>query len=310
MGHGEVLRVGAHVCDGVELVAENLAVARSCDGGRADPAATVDGRRGRLAAGFGPANRPTGCLRRKHTEEVLCVDAELRSKPTADLGRNGVHVVRRETEDLGHCSCESVGHLGRAVELHFAVAGVVVRHDGPRLDGRRDQLLVAELVAHDDDIVALLGLLDGGPMVFELEDTGPPVVRIPGEQHIRLGILVCHHLVLGGLLHVDDRRQRVVIDEDRIDRVLGEIPVGGDDHRNRFTCMVDRTVGKQRAERADPATCANSVPRSRTSSAVKTASTPSIARAADASTELIRAWANGLRTNATASSPARWMSST
>ena len=130
------------------------------------------------------------------------------------------------------------------------------------------------------------------------------------------GVGVVHQHV-GGLRagEVDDRGQRLVVDVDQFERVLGDVAALGDDERHR---VADELAPRPRpaAGAGCPATslpataCQASLTSGLRSAAVNTACTPGRASAAEVSMLLIRARANGLRTKQACSMPGREMSST
>ena len=54
------------------------------------------------------------------------------------------------------------------------------------------------------------------------------------------------HLVLQCGLHVDDCRQRLVVDLDRLERVRGGVAVAGDDDRDRVADVPHLVDGERR----------------------------------------------------------------
>ncbi len=61
-----------------------------------------------------------------------------------------------------------------------------------------------------------------------------------------VGHAVVHHdVACGGALHPDHRRQRLEVDHDPVDDVLGDVPVDGDDHHDGLADVVDH-VGRER----------------------------------------------------------------
>ena len=107
---------------------------------------------------------------------------------------------------------------------------------------------------------------------------------------------------LGGLLGVDDGRQRLPVDLDRlerVDRLLGRL---GDDRGDALAGPLD-AVGREDPGRVDvvldpvepPAGQAIGSGLYGMSAPVRTATTPGIALAAEVSIERMLAWAYGLR---------------
>ena len=80
-------------------------------------------------------------------------------------------------------------------------------------------------------------------------------------------------------LGVDDGRQRLVRDHDRVGRVAGDVAIRGDDDGDRLACVAHHVDGDRAVRRARETACRSaSAPRNSAILApVKTASTPSIA---------------------------------
>jgi hypothetical protein len=116
--------------------------------------------------------------------------------------------------------------------------------DAARLHRGRQQALLAEAASHDDRVVA--GRRDGLGVV------GAGTREV--EQEAAVGALVAVHerRALGErCLHVDDRRQLVVLDGDGLERVGGRVAVAGHDHRDAVTDVAHLVGGERRVDRRD-----------------------------------------------------------
>ena len=192
--HREVLRIGPHVRDRVELVAEDLAIAGAGDRCRPHPVAAVNrcAPAASRRVSVQRIGRSAGTSRGETRQHLFGIHVELRPEPTADLGRDDAHVMRRQTERLGYGSGNSVGDLRRRVERHRCWTRAASRpaRNAARLPpGIRR--LVHELVAHNDGRLLVPWLSRwpvGDPSKFE--DTGPPVSCQPGVQHVRIEVVV------------------------------------------------------------------------------------------------------------------------
>ena len=98
------------------------------------------------------------------------------------------------------------------------------------------------------------------------------------------------------LAAVDDRGQRVVVDEHGVGRVAGRVAIGRDHHRDRLAVVADAALGQQRDGAAGASSPVGFEPHGTPparprSSAVMTATTPGMASAADVSMPVIVACA-------------------
>ena len=234
----------------VQLVPEEFAVLGADQRGGADPAPTVDGRSGCLAAGLGPlhgASQLFGCER---GQDLVVIDVQLGAEPASDLG--GDHSHRRGLHSEGRCDrpSEGVRDLSRAEDGELPVTLVVLRHNRAGLDGDGNEALVDHLQADDHRILPFHGGIDLWRLVLETKRL-PIAVIGPGMDDVRVQLVVDLHLVRCSLLQVDHRGEDVVIDLDCVGRILCLIAIFGDHHRHRLTDMVDLTGGEQRAELPD-----------------------------------------------------------
>ena len=111
--HGEVLGVGAHVGEALDLVAEESRHPWCRPGWRCHPAPPwiVE-----LAASRRVSVHLTGrpsSLAAKRDQDLVVVDVELAAESAADLGGDHLHRVGRQAEGLGDGAGESMRDLGR-----------------------------------------------------------------------------------------------------------------------------------------------------------------------------------------------------
>ena len=85
--------------------------------------------------------------------------------------------------------------LRGGVELDLVVTVLPIGQHRTRLDGHGNQPLIHELVADDYDVVSLFGGCDGGTMILEIENAGPPISRQPRQQNVRLEVVVNLYLI-------------------------------------------------------------------------------------------------------------------
>ena len=130
--------------------------------------------------------------------------------------------------------------LPRQFELHRIGRGVVSRDSGARLDGR-----------HDDAVVHHLDLDDVRRLLHRLSHSrGVTLVQVEGEITRRL--LPDRGRAGGERRHaVDDGRQRLVVDLDKLGRLAGDLLAVGNDEGHRIADMAHAALGKCRARRHD-----------------------------------------------------------
>ena len=211
--HGQPIGiVRAGVVQERVLDAEDAPVARERDLGVVDLRTLL--RRGEemLEPVFDPLDRAVEFFRRPGDHHLLGVEQhDLRPEAAADERRNHAHLPLVEAEHRGEPVAQEHRPLCRVPHRELVAAGVPVGDDAARLDRRRRAVVVAE--AASDDVV---GAGAGGRVI---------AAALP---HVR-GDIAAHVLVhasrgLGaGLFQIDDRRQRIELDGDVGQCVLGEI---------------------------------------------------------------------------------------
>ena len=107
----------------------------------------------------------------------------------------------------------------------------------PRFHRVRDQPLVDDALLEDD--ARGLGLLEGGVDVTAAHDPVERLVALDvGVELWRVGF--------GRRFRIDHRRQRLVVDLDQVERVVGLIAIVGDHHRDDVAGVADDLLGDAR----------------------------------------------------------------
>ena len=231
---------GAVVGEHVDPYAEDRAVVRRRDG---PGHVVVAGERGRhqvLAAVLDPLHRLAGHDRPHDGQDVARVDADLAAEPAADVRGDDLDLV---LGDAGHQRVDGavrvrclVGrpdgelaghrvHVGdRAAGLHRRGVHARVEHLLGDHDVRRGEHLVGEVLVAGlpvEDVVVRLAL------DVVADDRGALVER---------------------LLGVHDRRQRLVVDLDEVERVARGVLVLGDDEGDLLALEAHLVGGEHRLD--------------------------------------------------------------
>ena len=210
-----------------------LAGARDLEMG--DVVAAMDRALVVLAPAFDPLDRPaTERLAGEQDECVIGVAEDLRAEGATDIGADAADLV------LGHAHDErrqqqplDVRRLARHPDRVLVGARVVPADVAADLHRVRDQALVDDPLADDD-----LGVVDGGVRAGLVADA-------PLEDDVVRGVLVeLRRARLHRLLGVDDGGQRLVVDDDRVEGVVGLRFGVGDDRGDALTGPLD-AVGRE-----------------------------------------------------------------
>ncbi len=169
-------------------------------------------------------------------EDLLGVDVELGAEAAADVGRDHADLVLGGRGDQRDHQPQDVGDLRRRVERHLAGRGDRVGDDAARFHRRGDEPLL-QVLALDHDLGVGEGLLEGLLRRHrEVEVEALVVAQVGVDEVGALG---------HGGLHVDDRRERLVVDLDVLERIGGLVAVAADHHRDAVA-DVARRVHRQR----------------------------------------------------------------
>ena len=231
----------AEVGEGLDPDAGDLAVLRAGDLHLGDVVAAVGRALVVLATGLDPLDgAPADELRREHHEGHVGVAEDLGAERATDIGRDTADLVLGDPgHERGQQQPLDVRRLARHPDRVLLGAGVVQADVAADLHRVRDQPLVDESLADDD-----LGGVDRGVRPGLVAD-------VPLEDDVVRGVLVeLRRTRLDGLLGVDDRRQRLPLDVDRLERVDGLLGRLGDDRGDPFPRPLD-AVGRERSRRVD-----------------------------------------------------------
>ena len=243
-------RIGA----GVEraVVGEHVdAQARDLAGlGRGDLGrhVVVAGERGRgqvLDAVLDPFDRLAGHDRGDGGADIARIGADLVAEAAADVGRDHVDLLLGQLGDERHHRADDVRRLERAPDRQLAPDLVERAHALAGLERRGMRAVIGDQLLDRD-----LGLVEGGVgQVLVADRPLEDVVRVLARP-VRAVLLVLDVLAQDGrvgrhrLERVDQDRQRLVVDLDRVDAVIGGIAVGGDDERHLLVLEQHLAVGQ------------------------------------------------------------------
>ena len=212
--------VGEHV----HLDAQDLAVLRRGDLAAHVVVAGEPGGHQVLRAVLHPLHRATGDDRAHDRAHVARVDRHLVAEAPADVGRDHLDLVLGQA---GHeCVHRAVGVWGLRVRPQRELARDLVHvGDGAaRLHRCRVRAGVEHVLRHDDVGRGEHGVRGGGIAGFPVVDVVVGLALLVVADHRGTGV--------EGLLGVDDRGQRLVLDLDELERVTSRIAVVGDDERH------------------------------------------------------------------------------
>ena len=185
-----------------------------------------------LAAGGRPLHGPARLHGAEHGYGLVRVVGNLAAEAAAHLGGDDPHLVLRHTGDHGREEPDYVRVLGRRPEGQLPGGLRPLGDRGARLHGVRYQALV-EYPLLDHHVGA------GEGLVGVIAARHHPVERlVVGRVLVELRGAIAHCL-----LGVDDRRKRVVLDLDELQRILGCVAVLRNHHRHGVPLVPHRVVG-------------------------------------------------------------------
>ena len=160
-----------------------------------------------------PFHRAADAARRPQHQRVVGKGA-LEAEAAADVGRDHPDLVLRHVEDVRHLHARAVRILAGRIERVQIVGRVVVADRDPRLHGDGRQPVVLDPQLHH-----VLGLGEGGVGRLLVAEHQPEA-----DIALRAVLPDLGGALLGGVLEVHDRRQRLVVDLDQLGGVarLGE----------------------------------------------------------------------------------------
>ena len=227
---------GAVVCDGVDSQARDLAVLRAHLGVH-DVVAGKAGGHQVLGAVLDPLDRHAGHDRAGDRAHVARVDGHLVAKAAADVVAADPDHVLGEPRHVRVDRAVGVRRLVAVVEVELACVRVEVRDDPAGLERRRVTARVDDVAGHDG--VGLRERAVGGRLVAGLPGRAREVVALAG-----LVVSDQRGVFVERLARVDDRRQRVVLDVDQRERVVGRVLVGRDHERDLLALEANLVAGE------------------------------------------------------------------
>ena len=194
-----------------------------------------------LAAGLDPLDRPaTERLAGEQHQRVVGVAEDLGAERAADIGADAADLVLRHAHhERGQQKPLDVRRLAGHPDRVLVGAGVVPADVAADLHRVRDQALVHDPLADDD-----FGAIDGGIGARLVAD------RPLEDDVVRRVLVELRGAGLDRLVGVDHGGQRLVIDDDRLERI-DRLGLGlGDDGSDALTGPLD-AVGGQSPRRVD-----------------------------------------------------------
>ena len=175
-----------------------------------DLPAALDGGQGVLGSALVPPDGHAVLPRQGHAQQLLGVHVELRAERASDLRCHDPHEVLGDAESDGRHDLEDVRDLRRRVERRPPAERFRHRDDRTGLHGHRDEPLL--------DVALLDGVRGGGERGVDrlLAD-----LELPGVRLVRTGVVVDDHAVGQRVFEADHGFERLVLDVDGAERVLG-----------------------------------------------------------------------------------------
>ena len=234
------------VGDHVDPEAGDLAVLRAHLGVH-DVVAREAGGHQVLGAVLDPLDRHAGHDRAGDRADVAGIHRNLVAEAAADVVALDADHVLGEPRDVRVDRAVRMRRLVAVVDVELAGLGIEVGDDAARLERRR-------MAARIDDVA-----FDNGVGLGERAVGGRLVAGLPGRARevvalARLVVADQRRVGVERLAGVDDRRQRLVLDVDQLERVVRRVLVGRDHERDLLALEADlvarehglRVVGDRR----------------------------------------------------------------
>jgi len=185
-----------------------------------------------LAAGLIPLHRPTEMAGELHGEDLLAIQLQFAAESAADVRGDDAQRVLRHPRHEREEHPKHVGDLGRRPYGHLIAHAHRGGDDRARLHVAGDDALVDEAALHHD-IGLGLGLVVGDPGAGQREG-----VALVGHRGA-LAIVDERRARLQRGLHVDHRGERLVVDLDGLECVIGRGLIGREDHCDAVADVAD-----------------------------------------------------------------------
>ena len=183
-----------------------------------------------------PLHRTADQERRRGRDDVPGVDRHLVAEAAAEVGADDPDVLLRQARDDREQRPVRVRRLRREVDRRLAGRRVDVGDAAAALERRRVRARIEGVEA--DDVVGL-----GEGTVGRVLVAGLPVVDVVGGLPLLL-VADQGRIARRGLLRARDRRQRLVVHLDQLERVLRDVRRLGD-HARDLLPLVAHLVGDE-----------------------------------------------------------------
>ena len=203
-----------------------------------------------LAAGFGPLHRTIQRHRAETGDEICRIRRDLAAKPAAYLRCNHTELVFGNTGDDRAQEAKDVRILRRVPQRQLAGCAAPLRQRRSRLHRIGDEPLLDDAFL-DDDFCVLERRVD--------VSAGHRPMKGLVAGHLRVKL---RRTRFGRGLSIGHRRERLVIDVDELERVVGLIRGFGDDDRHDIAHIPD-DVAAHALVRRDVEVCVRQKPRAR-----------------------------------------------
>ena len=174
-----------------------------------------------LAAVLGPFHRPADVPRRERNQEIFRIEFAARAKAAADVVFDHVDGIDGEAELFGQDAAVGEQHLCGARQRQPPARRVPFGEQAARLHGQRGVALGAEALA---------------PRIGRVFERRVGIAEHGAEFHREIAAFVFkqQRFVLRRALPVRDGRQRLDVDFDGAERVLGDAGAVGQHHGQRL----------------------------------------------------------------------------
>ncbi len=192
-----------------------------------------------LAAVLGPFHRTADVARRERNQKILRIELAARAKTAADVVLDHVDGIVGETDLLGQDAAVGEQHLGGARQRQPPARRVPLGKQPARLHGQRGVALRAETFA---------------PRIGRVLERRGGVAKHGAELHRDVAALIFEQqrFVLRRALPGRHGRQRLDVDFDRAQRILGDASAVGQHHGQRLADIAHLVARHDRlAERLE-----------------------------------------------------------
>ena len=221
--------IRAHVHIGMAAQSEDRAVARAGDFHVAFGFARVVYAHQVLAPVFCPLHRAAAVARRKRNQKVLGVELAARAEAAADVVFHDLDGAFRQVHLLRERPAVEEQHLGAARNGEPPTRAIPFRQQPARLHRQRHVPLGAQALAPDVGRILECGC-------------GIPAHRVELDREVAALVLEQERGVLRRRVAVGDRRQRLDVDLDQPERVLGDAGSVGEHDRQRLADVTHLAV--------------------------------------------------------------------